>query len=157
MATDLSLTFSEDLGSPHPDLDEVARLSLRISRQNVVSGSGGPIPVVSCVYFPPELPLKFDQPVSVTISSTQLLLNGEQPLEIVLRVPWQYTQYVSMACVTTQIVVEEDVDADLQGQRSNGEDENDLEDDNGEKDDVGESRKGTSGDDKHKYQKVGKQ
>ena len=49
MATDLSLTFSEDLGSPHPDLDEVARLSLRISCQNVVHGSGGPVPVVSCV------------------------------------------------------------------------------------------------------------
>ena len=108
-------------------------------------------------YFPPDLPLTLNQPVSVTISSTKLILNGEEPLKIVLRVPWQYTQYVSMACVTTQIVVEEDDEADLHGQKGNGDNKSDSEDDNGEKDDGGESRKGTSGDDKHKYQKVGKQ
>ena len=98
-------------------------------------------------YFPPDLPLTFNQPVSVTISSTKLILNGEEPLEIVLRVPWQYTQYVSMACVTTQIVVEEDDEADLHGQKGNGDNKSDSEDDNGEKDGADGSKKGAGGDD----------
>ena len=108
-------------------------------------------------YFPPDLPLTLNQPVSVTISSTKLILNGEEPLEIVLRVPWQYTQYVSMACVTTQIVVEEDDEADLHGQKGNGDNESDLEDDDGEKDGADGSKKGAGGDDERKHQKVGKQ
>ena len=52
-----------------------------------------------------------------------------------------------MACITTQIVVEEDDEADLHGQKGNGDNESDLEDDDGEKDGADGSKKGAGGDD----------